>query len=198
MRPRCTWNKFKEKLNNWGKLKWSLEDPSKQVHFLDLTINLVESSINFSTYQKLLNLYLYIPPLSAHPNSCLKGLIKDEMNRYWLQNNPQDFQTLLTKFIERLHARGHTITDLAPVLLQAAASLTHQKMNKKENDNEDSTLYIHWKYHPKGLQWLNIRQLFNTTLQPYIPFDKMTIAVSHPKNLRDTLTRAALTSKFPV
>jgi hypothetical protein len=147
-----TWNKFKEKLNNWGKLKWSLEDPSKQVHFLDLTINLTESSINFSTYQKPLNLYLYIPPLSAHPNSCLKGLIKGEMNRYWLQNNPQDFQILLTKFIERLHARGHTITDLAPVLLQAAASLTHHKMNRKENDNEDSTLYIHWKYHPKGLQ----------------------------------------------
>jgi hypothetical protein len=74
------------------------------------------------------------------------------MNRFWLQNNPQDFQILLTKFIERLHARGHTITDLAPVLLQAAASLTHHKMNRKENDNEDSTLYIHWKYHPKGLQ----------------------------------------------
>jgi hypothetical protein len=78
------------------------------------------------------------------------------------------------------------------LLLQAAATLTSQKKNKKENDNEDSTLYIHWKYHPKGLQWLNIRQLFNTTLQPYIPFDKMTIAVSRPKNLRDTLTRAAL------
>jgi hypothetical protein len=133
-----------------------VEDPSKQVHFLDLTINLVESSINFSTYQKPLNLYLYIPPLSAHPNSCLKGLIKGEMNRYWLQNNPQDFQTLLSKFIERLHARGHTITDLAPLLLQAAATLTSQKKNKKENDNEDSTLYIHWKYHPKGLQWFNI------------------------------------------
>jgi hypothetical protein len=65
-------------------------------------------------------------------------------------------------------------------------------MNKKENYNEDNTLYIHWKYHPKGLQQLNILQLFNATLQPYIPFEKMTIAVSRPKNLRDTLTRAAL------
>lgn len=191
-----TWNNFKEHLNSWGKLKWTVEEPSKQVHFLDLTINLVKPSLTFSTYQKPLNLYLYIPPLSAHPNSCLKGLIKGEVYRYWVQNNPQEYQHLITKFIERLHARGHTIKNLAPLFLQAAASLTRQKMDRKGHYNEDSTLYIHWKYHPKGLQRSNIRHLFNTTLQPHIPFERMIIAVSRPKNLRDALTRAAL--KLPV
>jgi hypothetical protein len=42
-----------------------------------------------------LNLYLYIPPLSAHPTSCFKGFITGEILRYWNQNsNKEDFITL--------------------------------------------------------------------------------------------------------
>jgi hypothetical protein len=95
-----TWRNFKTQLNNWGKLEWTVEEPSKNTHFLDLNINIQGSAIRFSTYQKPLNLYLYIPPSSAHPTSCLKGLIKGELQCYWLQNNPKDFENLITKFIE--------------------------------------------------------------------------------------------------
>jgi hypothetical protein len=189
-----SWRCFKEQLNNWGKLTWAIEEPSKQVNFLDLTINLDKSTISFSTYQKPLNLYLYIPPLSAHPKSCLKGLIKGELQRYWTQNNHQNFQQLTTKFIERLHARGHTIENLTPTLLQAANSLTYQTKfkNKDKNMVDDNKLYLHWKYHPKGLQRQDIRQTFNTSLRQHIPFEKMVIAMSRPKNLRDVLTRTTL------
>jgi len=67
------WDGFKKKLNSWGSLKWKIEPPSYQVHFLDLNITLSRSKISTSTYQKEMNLYLYIPPKSAHPPSCFKG-----------------------------------------------------------------------------------------------------------------------------
>jgi hypothetical protein len=189
-----TWKLFKEQLNSWGKLTWSVEEPSKQANFLDLTINLVQDSLTFSTFQKPLNLYLYIPPLSAHPSTCLKGLIKGELYRYWTQNEARNFENLTMKFIERLHARGHTIDNLTPIFLQAAASLTNQlsKLHRSKSNNEDNNLFIHWQFHPKGLQRQDIRQSFNSTLQSHTPFERMIIAISRPKNLRDVLTKAAL------
>ena len=133
-----TWSKFKADLNKWDKLEWSIEEPSKETHFLDLNISIRESAINFSTYQKPLNLYLYIPPSSAHPTSCLKGLIKGELQRYWLQNNPKDFEELVTKFIERLHARGHSLANLRHMLLYAASSLSKTQVTTPSNKGKDS------------------------------------------------------------
>ncbi len=87
-----TWYNFKNKLNNWGNLKWKVEEPSTRSTFLDLDIQLQNKRFIFKTYQKDMNLYLYIPPSSAHPPSCFKGLIAGELRRYWLQNNPNNFQ----------------------------------------------------------------------------------------------------------
>jgi hypothetical protein len=153
-----TWSHFKEELNNWGKLTWCVEEPSKQVNFLDLTITLDQSSVTFATYQKPLNLYLYIPPLSAHPNSCLKGLIKGELNRYWIQNKLQDFQTLTTKFAERLHARGHTIENLTPIFLQAASTKTETITTRKISTYTGNTI-------PKGF---SIRTYARCSTPPFI------------------------------
>jgi hypothetical protein len=82
-----TWSEFKQTFNSWGNLKWSPEEPTKKTNFLDLNIEINHSGLQFSTFQKPLNLHLYIPPLSAHPQSCLKGLIAGELRRYWLQNH---------------------------------------------------------------------------------------------------------------
>jgi hypothetical protein len=62
----ATWNRFKESLNNWGSLKWVIEEPSHQTKFLDLNIQLKKSTITTETYQKSMNLYLYIPPPFPH------------------------------------------------------------------------------------------------------------------------------------
>jgi hypothetical protein len=113
----ASWINFKNELNNWSGLHWKVEELSTQTVFLDLNITLTNSRIHTSTYQKDLNLYLYIPPLSAHPPSCLKGLIAGEMRRYWLQNSPEDYKTILVKFIERLLCRGHSLKNLMPILM---------------------------------------------------------------------------------
>jgi len=70
-----------------------------------------------------MNLYLYIPPSSAHTPSCFKGLIAGELRRYWLQNNPADFQNILVNFITRLLARGHKLGYIAPIFRNAAVLL---------------------------------------------------------------------------
>jgi len=140
-----------------------------------------------------MNLYLYIPPKSAHPPSCFKGLIHGKLQRYWNQNNPTDFQNIATNFIQRLVERGHTIEDITPLLLQAAFQLNPTTTIKSsQNNSEEDTLYIHWEHHPHGIQRRDLRQIYNKTLSKVSPFKKMTVALSRPTNLRDLLVRAAL------
>jgi hypothetical protein len=186
----ASWINFKNELNNWSGLHWKVEELSTQTVFLDLNITLTNSRIHTSTYQKDLNLYLYIPPLSAHPPSCLKGLIAGEMRRYWLQNSPEDYKTILVKFIERLLCRGHSLKNLMPILMQAANSLDTELVKPQENPaRDDNTLFIHKIYHPHGLQREDIRQLYDGILKT---IEKMTVAISRPTNLRDILTSAKL------
>jgi len=117
------WNSFKDRLNSWGHLEWVIEDPSRSTVFLDLNISIQNSRIVTKTLQKATNLYLYLPPNSAHPPSCLKGLISGELRRYWLQNGAEDFQDILHKFIHPLTQQGHKLEDLIPIFQQAAAQL---------------------------------------------------------------------------
>jgi hypothetical protein len=164
---------FKNKLCSWGTLQWEIEQPSLNTTFLDLNISISKQRIHFSTFQKPLNLYLYLPPLSAHPTSCLKGLIKGELYRYWIQNDPTNFKLLVTRFIERLHARGHSLIHLTPLLTQAAASLSYNKIQDTlVEDTENDTLFIHWVHHPKGLTGNGIRRLYKNTLEPHLNYNK--------------------------
>jgi len=114
-----------------------------------------------------------------------------ELRRYWLQNDKDNFSTILVKFIQCLTYRGHNLDDITPILLQAAAkldSITAQNPNKDDKE----TLFIHWVFHPNGLQRTDIRNIYNDTLSKHLSYDKMTVAIARPRNLRDILCRAAL------
>jgi hypothetical protein len=50
---------------------------------------------------------------------------------YWIQNNLSDFETILSKFIQRLSERGHNIKNLIPIFHNAAASLDSPITAKK-------------------------------------------------------------------
>jgi hypothetical protein len=146
------------------------------------------------TFQIEMNLYLYIPPLSAHPPSCLKGLITGELQRYWLQNSRTDFQRILVKFIERLTERGHTIESLKPIFEQAAIRLEiRPKMLANSTTDNNGTLFLHRTYHPYGLSRSTIRHVFQQVLEPVLDYDHMIIATARPPNLRDLLTHSCLT-----
>jgi hypothetical protein len=168
-----------------------VETPSHHTVFLYLNLQIIDKKIHTNTYQKALNLYLYIPPRSAHPPSCLKGLVTREFRHYWLQSNAEDFTCILSKFINHLTERGHDIKKLIPLLEQTALVIESNNPTRNPTGNP-STLSIHWDYHPNGLNRSDIRSIYNNTLQQVVNYNKITIAISRPKNLQDILSRSPL------
>jgi len=135
--PDQTWEVFKDTLNGFGALSWNIEEPSNHTTFLDLESRIQDQRLTFKTHQKEHNLYLYIPPSSAHPYSCLKGLIYGEVSRYWRQNQPNDFINIMTSFIQRLMECGHTSKDIIPIIKEAASVLDNKNTTKYNNTNEN-------------------------------------------------------------
>ena len=60
-------------------------------------------------------------------------------------------------------------------------------------DDDDVPVIIHLKYHPRGIQRSDLRRIYNQTLGVKIK-NKVIIAVSRPKNLREQLCRSHLPS----
>jgi len=191
------WLEFKKRLNQFGTLKWNIEELTKNTNFLDLQISIKDNKMHTTTFQKDMNLYTYIPPLSAHPNSCYKGLITGEILRYWCQNsNRKDITSL---FIQRLVNRGHQISDIVTTIMSAVSSIYNaatgtynQSISNQERPNNDNTLYIHWRYHPYDISNYTIRNVYNATLKGTDGFSQMRIALSRHKNLREISCRSQL------
>ena len=61
------WNKFKEDIDNYGILRWNVEEPSLKVDYLDLPIQLENGHFVTQTYKKPIILYQYLAPNLAHP-----------------------------------------------------------------------------------------------------------------------------------
>jgi hypothetical protein len=99
--------------------------------FLDLNATLVEhpdgyDTLDLSLYQKPLNKYQYIPPLSAHKSHIFHNWVLNELIRYRLSCTlDSDFNALLILFRERLYKRGypHKILDLALTKLPTRPTL---------------------------------------------------------------------------
>jgi hypothetical protein len=198
------WSNFKDAMNEWGKLKWIISDRKTSADFLDLTLTIENGKIVTRTFQKSMNLYLYIPPISAHPTSCFKGLIVGNFLRFRKQNTDENFSTLIGNFAQHLLARGHSLTAIRNHFQQAATSIDQKSLlkatlisqpQKNLNDSsiENRALYLHWQYHPHGIQRGTLRALYKDTLEACTPFQNgMVVAMSRPKNLRDLLTRTTM------
>jgi hypothetical protein len=71
------WSAFCKDVDNFGVLTWDIgqQKLSTSVVFLDLTLTIDGNRITSKTHQKEINLYLYIPPWSAHSRINVKGTI---------------------------------------------------------------------------------------------------------------------------
>lgn len=92
--------------------------------FLDLMLTLVadsdvQSAFKLSLYQKPINKYQYIPPLSQHRPHVFYNFVLQELKRYQLAcTDSTDFHILLQLFRERLKRRGYAPQLLSRALLE--------------------------------------------------------------------------------
>ncbi|KAL3800087.1 hypothetical protein ACHAWO_012686 [Cyclotella atomus] len=156
---------------NFGELTWDILDQklSSSVDFLDLTLTIRGNKIVSRTFQKKMNLYLYIPPASAHPAGCIKGTVFGliRWDRTYIRN-------LILEACTSAKSKAHTPT-AQPTLNQGL-------------QNDVNRLFIHIEYHPEDIPRKRVQALYQLHLGEVQP----TIAYSRPKNIGDLITKAKL------
>ena len=193
------WEQFKDKLNNFGKLEWEVSDLKTNAIFLDLNISISsKQQIVTKTYEKPMNLFLYIPPTSAHPPGVLKSIVYGNLQRFWRQNTfNSDFQSIVNKFFQRLVARGHSPDAVRAIFMEAAAAIdrnaNRQTATSPRRADPFNTLFFHLEYHPRGISRRAIRAIYKeTNCETLSGFPRFIVAFSRPRNLRDALMRTTL------
>ena len=82
---------------------------------MDMTILIREDRIVTSLYKKSMNIYLYIPPHSAHPPGVLTGIVSGNILRiHSLCSEQDDINLRMKQFYERLLVRGYQVDLLIP------------------------------------------------------------------------------------
>ena len=211
---------FRNDMDKHGNLRWEFEQLTDEIAFLDLKIKIDRTTkkLNFQTYQKPMNLHLYIPPHSMHPPGVTKSLIFGLLQTYKQQNtNPDDFQQMAKLLFHRLIARGYNPEELKRLFLEAAYRLDHMPKNpsKKPKDNTnnpsmDKEIFYKTRYHPRDISRLEIRNAYKETCDkqsqsaPHglkqiitrngnkMQIEKLTIAYTRDNNIRDMLIPSKL------
>ena len=206
------WNDFCLQLNNVSCLNWDISPRSCSVDFLDLTITLQNEHVNTTLFEKALNLYLYIPPHSAHPPGVLTGLVLGNCHRiYSLCSDKADIIAHIRKFFHRLTKRGYKRDALLPLFLKAnllaaeRSTSTPLIVSPEDNTSSDtSRVFLHLPYHPSDPRSSTFQATWREkllapenkkTLPTIINNDgiliganQMTVAYSRPLNLGNLLS----------
>ena len=200
------WSDFCTDIDNFGQLRWDIKTQklSSSVDFLDLTLTIEGSRIISKTFQKRMNLYLYIPPASAHTAGCIKGTIFGLVRRYYAHNTYQkDFVYFVRLLYRRLLHRGWQRELIRPMILDACnivqrnnPSNTPTVQPETGAQDEDNLLFLHLTYHPDDISRKRLRELYEKHLgdifRRELNIDRPIIAYSRPKNIGDYVTKAKL------
>ena len=193
--PEANWKAFQTTLDSFGSLKWDVSPLSREAIFLDLRLKIDHQQlISTRTYQKPLNLFLYIPPRSAHPVGVLKSTIYGNLRRFHRQNTrSEDFKQVAREFAEHLVNRGHSYELVAKIFRDAAAAFDSANIKTNQPSTDDgNSLFYHAEYHPRGVPRRDIRAAYNATLAGHDNFKRLVVAYRRPRNLRDALMRTKL------
>lgn len=191
------WNAFKAKLK-YGNLRWTSSGLRRSVEFLDLTLEIVDGKVVTRTYEKPMNLFLYIPPQSAHSPGVLKSTIFGNVRRYWQQNSErEDYCAAVQRFMWRLEARGHARENLIPIFKEAFHKISESQDSASTRSSSNAasplnTLFFHGEYHPRGISRRDVRKAYSDILEGHCGFDRLVVAYSKPQNLRGALMRTKL------
>ena len=161
-----------------------------------------------------MNLFLYIPPHSAHLPDLRKSLIFSLCQSYWLQNTRiEDYIHMVSLLRKRLIKRGHKPADIDPVFRECGCHLQRRLSNCKLDTlakPKKSRLFFHIPFHPRDISRSKIHELYQEHCNKpdehgnsfsmglkngkglTVQIDQLTVAYSRPKNLRDVLNPTKL------
>ncbi len=208
------WASFKTQMQQWHGLLWDFSPLSRSCTFMDLTISIAANKITTTIYKKSQNLYLYIPPSSAHPKGILHGLITDStLCFYCLCTNLADAIQKTQQLYFHLIQRGYTPEHLLPLFHNAHThAKTYISHTRVENElicqqkltSSQQHVFLHLPYHPDDPPAHTIQSLWKThvsepTNEPKLsemtkyqkapmPIDQLTIAYHRPPNLQNQLS----------
>jgi hypothetical protein len=181
-------------MNAYG-LVWEVQARSQRVDFMDLTITVSNNRLMTALYEKAMNLYLYIPPHSAHPPGVLFGLIYGNVFRIQRLCSEESERLRLTKeFYQRLLARGYKSTQIRPLFLKARQNAIQQKEPKQQ---DKGTVFLHIPYHPNNPSSQQVQSIwkeqmlqprYRQHLQTLTGVNRLVIAYSRPRNLGNLLS----------
>ena len=154
-------------MNSFGSLEWEFSELCKSIDFMDVHLYITPTGIKSRLYEKPMNLYLYLPPRSAHPPGVLTGLIIGMTKRiYALTTELDDRAQSLRLLFLRLCNRGYDQATLRP-LFEIAIKKAHTKKTATIDFNDEKRCYLHLSYHPQDPSSTVIQQTFrNTLLRP--------------------------------
>ena len=161
------WEDFNSDINNYTSLRWNTEPLSTTVNFLDVTLTIgADGRVQYKTYQKPMNLFLYILSNSAHPPGVLQSLIHGLLQTYRRQNTfEKDFKHFVTLLYRRLRARGYSHDILSPIFQRAgkllSATTSPLQASQQKSKLKKKNLFFHIKYHPKTISRRQIQLLYN-------------------------------------
>lgn len=202
------YDSFVKRMNDFGeegkRLVWEATTPSRTVDFLDLTLQIEDNgSITTKTYQKKMNLYLYLPPTSAHPPGVFASLIYGFLWRLRRQNTyDDDYKHFVQFFFCRLLARGHQEQALRAAFTRAAARLDRGPPSRSTTVT-GTRAFLHIKYHVSTPSRADIQKAYQDFCK--VPFQKatnpqgssmnlegLTIAYSRPTNIGELARQTRL------
>ena len=203
------WLEFQNDINNFHGLEWEFTPLADSVDFMDMTLSIAKNNkFDITLYEKPLNLYLYIPPSSAHPPGMATGFIFGMVLRIMkLCSNTNDVRQRIQVFYRRLLRRGYSKDQLTPLFNKAIVN-AHQHFRRTPQELkllQDRKLvqgyrrvFFHLQYHPNDPDSRTIQQIWREqVLEPAgkehinqirnhenqrIPIDQLTIAYSRPPN----------------
>ena len=216
------WTAFRNLLDDFHGLEWDLFDPKPSVDYMDLKIQIQNGRITTDLYEKDLNLYLYIPPLSAHPPGTITGLVLGNCHRiYTLVSRATDRLRHLRAFYQRLLHRGYKPGTINPLFRRAAKSARERAHDRAHDANANVDLYnnnntdvrptfFHMQYHPDNPSSSTIQRYWRKYFsepgyeKPFrnVPnlhghptgIKRLIVAYSRPPNLSDILSRRLMTA----
>ena len=148
--PRETLLQFLSAINTKDeRIKITYEISDSKISFLDLLLfkDPAYNKLQYSTFQKPLNKYLYIPYESFHPASNKKAFIKGELMRYARNSSTfRSFSETRQLFWKRLRLRGYPARFLLPIFREINYSNRSKWFSKPKRLSRQRTVVFKSTY----------------------------------------------------